>query len=70
MKKLMRIIIKLWIIKLLANKGGEKVRYYLVNNKGENIADSGDKKYLELLMHDIFTDEEIARDEIEIIEGN
>ena len=46
------------------------MRYYLVNNKGENIADSGDKKYLELLMHDIFTDEEIARDEIEIIEGN
>ena len=45
------------------------LRYYAVDNKGETVAESSDKFKLETLLRDMFSDEEIAEREIEIIEG-
>lgn len=45
------------------------MRYYIVDNNGVIHGESSDKTKAKLLMHDIFTDEEIVKNEIEIIDG-
>lgn len=44
------------------------MRYYIIDNNGTVHGESGNKAKLETLMYDIFTDEEIKENEIEIIE--
>ena len=45
------------------------MRYYIVDNNGTVHGESSNKIKAELLMHDIFNNEEIEEKEIEVIEG-
>ncbi len=47
----------------------DTTRYYAVTNEGKTVAESANRFKLELMLRDMYSDEEIKEMEIEIIEG-